>query len=66
LAKLMTIFHYLNYGLSLILVVLGIKMTLSGFFKPPVVYSLGFIAITLLACVALSIRFPKKTEETQI
>ncbi|MDH4183345.1 MAG: TerC family protein, partial [Nitrospinota bacterium] len=41
LAKLMTIFHYLNYGLSLILVVLGIKMTLSGFFKPPVVYSLG-------------------------
>ncbi|MDH5510867.1 MAG: TerC family protein [Nitrospinota bacterium] len=66
LAGLMRMFHYLNYGLSLILVALGIKMTLSGFFHIPVLLSLGFIAATLLTCVLLSLRFPKvEQQETE-
>ncbi|MDH5476903.1 MAG: TerC family protein [Nitrospinota bacterium] len=62
LSGLMRMFHYLNYGLSLILVVLGLKMTLSGYIHVPVLLSLGFIATTLLTCVLLSLRFPKEKE----
>jgi tellurite resistance protein TerC len=60
LAGLMRIFHYLNYGLSIILVFLGIKMTLSGIFHIPVLFSLGFIAFLLLSCIVISIIAPPK------
>ncbi|MDH5638312.1 MAG: TerC family protein [Nitrospinota bacterium] len=62
LSGLMRMFHYLNYGLSLILVSLGLKMTFSGFIHVPVLLSLGFIATTLLTCVLLSLRYPKEKE----
>lgn len=60
LSGLMQMFHYLNYGLSFILVFLGIKMTVAEFFKIPVYYSLGFIAFTLAICVGLSLMYPKE------
>jgi len=60
LMGIMKMFHYLNYGLSLILVFLGIKMTISNLYKVPVMYSLGLIACTLLTCITLSMVFPPK------
>lgn len=40
-----------NYGLSTILVFLGIKMSFSGYFHIRVLFSLGFIACTLVVCI---------------
>jgi tellurite resistance protein TerC len=52
---------YLNYGLSAILTLLGIKMLLSGFFHVPVHVSLGVVVgILLIAAVASMLWPPKK------
>ncbi|MBF0511437.1 MAG: TerC family protein [Candidatus Omnitrophica bacterium] len=40
-------FHYLHYGLGIILVFVGIKMITENFLHIPVCYTLGFIALTL-------------------
>lgn len=62
LAGIMQMFHYLHYGLSLILVFVGGKMLATDYFKVPIGWSLGFIALTLAISVALSIARPKKME----
>lgn len=59
LSGIMGMFHYLNYGLSVILASLGIKMLVSGFFHIPVAYSLAFIAVTLAISVLASIMIPR-------
>lgn len=57
---IMRLFHYLHYGLSLILVFVGIKMLLSEFYHIPTPYALGFIAVTLIVSVVASIYNPKE------
>lgn len=57
---IMRLFHYLHYGLSLILVFVGIKMLLSEFYHIPTPFALGFIAVTLFVSILASIYNPKE------
>ncbi|MCE9625753.1 MAG: TerC family protein [Deltaproteobacteria bacterium] len=60
LSGLMQAFHYLNYGLASILAFIGVKMVLSGWYKIPTAYALGFIALSLLLSCLASAWWPKK------
>lgn len=59
LSGIMNMFHYLHYGLSVILVFVGVKMLLSDFYHIPTEYALGFIALTLTVSVVASVMNPK-------
>ncbi len=60
LAGIMGLFHYLHYGLSVILIFVGSKMMLVDFFKIPVEISLTVILSILIVSVILSKMFPPK------
>lgn len=60
LAGITKYFHYLKYGLSAILVFVGIKMTIVDFYKIPIAYSLLVITSILIISILFSIAFPKK------
>jgi tellurite resistance protein TerC len=60
LAGITKYFYYLKYGLSAILVFVGIKMVVAEFYKIPVVYSLLTILGILVISILFSIVFPKK------
>lgn len=62
LSGIMRLFHYLHYGLALILVFVGVKMLLSEFYHIPTPYALAFIGITLTVSVVASIMNPKEDE----
>jgi tellurite resistance protein TerC len=64
LAGITKYFHYLKYGLSAILVFVGVKMVIAGFFKIPILYSLITIVGILVTSVLLSILFPKNETKT--
>ena len=53
-------FHYLHYGLSLILIFIGLKMLVSNFVAIPTVVALATVAGVLLLSVISSLVFPKK------
>src|SRR5215216_3291440 len=62
LAGAMDRFHMLKYGLALVLVFVGVKMTwLNGLFggKFPIGLSLGIITAVIAASVLASLMFPK-------
>lgn len=61
-AGIMRIFHYLHYGLALILVFVGVKMLVSEFYHIPTPYALAFIAVTLTVSIIASIINPKEKE----
>jgi tellurite resistance protein TerC len=60
LAGIMQLFHYLHYGLSLILAFIGLKLILSDIYHIDMQYALiavgGILAISIIA----SLMFPKK------
>ena len=58
LAGIMQLFHYLHYGLSAILVFVGVKMLLADIYKIPVGIALGVVAGILLISVISSIIKP--------
>jgi len=60
LAGIMKYFRYLNYGLCVILVFVGVKMLLVGVYKIPITISLGIIFSILLASVVVSVIHPEK------
>jgi len=61
LAGIMQIFHYLHYGLAVILVFIGAKMVVADFIYIPVSIALGVVGMVLAASIAASaIRPPKK------
>jgi tellurite resistance protein TerC len=64
LAGIAILFYYLKYGLSAILVFVGVKMVIAGFFKIPVMYSLLVIVSILILSVLASVIFPKKQKAT--
>jgi tellurite resistance protein TerC len=64
LAGIMQLFHYLPYGLSLILVFVGIKMLLVDIYKIPIGMALGTVAAVLVISVIASLVFPPKPEGT--
>jgi tellurite resistance protein TerC len=60
LAGLMDIFHYLSYGLSVILSFIGVKMLISGYIHIPTGWALGVVVGVLALSVIASVLWPKK------
>jgi tellurite resistance protein TerC len=56
-------FHYLKFGLSAILVFVGLKMCIVDFYKIPVTISLIVIVFLLAIAMIASVLFPKKESE---
>jgi tellurite resistance protein TerC len=63
LANMLGRFRYLNVGLAVVLVFVGIKMTISDLYKVPIGLSLGVIVLTLGAAVLASVLKPARVEE---
>ena len=66
LAGIMQLFHYLHYGLSLILVFIGAKLLLASFIKIDMVYALIIVAVILGGSILLSILFPLKDKDLPV
>ena len=62
LAGLMRLFHYLNYGLAVVLVFIGVKMVASIKYDLPTWITLLVIAAVLSVSVMASVLFPKVAE----
>ena len=60
LAGTMEMFHYLNYGLSVVLVFVGVKMLGSHYFQIPTIWALTVVVLVLGASVLASVVFPRK------
>jgi tellurite resistance protein TerC len=60
LAGLMDIFHYLHYGLAVILSFIGVKMLISGYIHMPTGWALGVVVGVLAISVMASMVWPKK------
>jgi len=60
LAGMIEVFHLLHYGLSVILIFIGVKMLMSHYVKIPIGIALGAVAGVLLISIVLSLIFPKK------
>jgi tellurite resistance protein TerC len=60
LAGVMNLFRFLHYGLSVILIFIGLKMMISGFYKIPVEWSLMVVVGLLVLSIVFSLVFPKK------
>jgi len=62
LAGLMEIFHYLHYGLSIVLIFVGVKMLASHYIDIPTWIALGVVLLVLGTSVAASVLFPQKSK----
>jgi len=62
LAGIVTLFRFLKYGLSAILIYVGIKMCISGFYKIPTLLSLSIILGLLMISILISYLIPEKKE----
>ena len=62
LAGIMQLFHYLHYGLSAILIFVGVKMLLADVYKVPIGIALGVVAGILLVSVIASVVRSRKVE----
>ena len=60
LSGMMEIFHYLHYGLSLVLIFIGGKMLISHYYQISTHLSLAVVGGLLLASIGASLAFPKK------
>jgi tellurite resistance protein TerC len=59
LAGMMELFHYLHYGLSLVLIFVGGKMLVSHYYQIPTEIALGTVAGILIISVMASMLHPK-------
>ena len=55
---LIKIFRFLHYGLGVVLVLVGLKMLASDYFRVPIVATLSVVAAIILVSIALSVAFP--------
>jgi tellurite resistance protein TerC len=62
LAGMMDLFHYLHYGLALVLMFIGAKMLISYYYEIPTVWALSAVASVLLISVLASLANPKPQE----
>jgi tellurite resistance protein TerC len=62
ISAVVEMFHYLHYGLAVILVFVGVKMIISKFYEIPTFYALGFIIFILAVAIGVSILFPPKDD----
>lgn len=60
LARILELFHYLKYGIALILILIGLKMLVGFWYTIPAFMTLGIIVLVLFSCVALSLLIKKK------
>jgi tellurite resistance protein TerC len=58
LAGMMDAFHYLHYGLAVVLIFIGGKMLASDYYQIPTVWALGAVAGVLFIAMAGSVVFP--------
>jgi len=63
LAGMMDLFHYLHYGLSIVLIFVGIKMILGHHVHIPTVVALGVVAGVLTISVLASVLHPQKSAQ---
>ncbi|HKM49241.1 MAG TPA: TerC family protein [Terriglobales bacterium] len=61
LAGMMDLFHYLHYGLSVVLIVVGIKMLGSHYVSIPTGWVLLFVLLVLGASIVASLLRPQKS-----
>jgi tellurite resistance protein TerC len=59
LAGMMEVFHYLHYGLALVLIFIGAKMLLADYFPIPTGIALGVVTGLLVVSVGASLLNPK-------
>ena len=62
LAGMMELFHYLHYGLSLVLIFVGAKMLVSHYYQIPTELALGIVAGILIISVVASMVHPRKAK----
>lgn len=60
LAGIVKYFRFLKYGVATILVFIGVKMTISGFYHFPIVWSLAIIIGVIALSVIISVVIPQK------
>jgi tellurite resistance protein TerC len=60
LAGVMRLFHYLRYGLVVVLIFVGVKMLIAGFYKIPTEIALGAVVGVLFIAVIASIIWPRR------
>jgi tellurite resistance protein TerC len=60
LAGIMQLFHYLHYGLSLILAFIGVKLLLSDIYHIDIRHALLVVGAILAISIAAALLFPKK------
>jgi len=60
LAGMMEVFHYLHYGLAVILMFIGVKMLVSEYFQIPIGVALSVVGGILVISVIASLVFPRK------
>jgi tellurite resistance protein TerC len=64
IAGVMKLFNYLHYGLSFILVFVGVKMLMTDFYKMPVTAALAVVGGALAISIIASLLFPEKNNGT--
>ena len=65
LARLLDAFHFLHYGLALILMFVGLKMLVSGWVHVPTAVALGFVGLTIAASTLASVIWPRRDVATR-
>ncbi|GJQ19843.1 MAG: membrane protein [Bacteroidia bacterium] len=64
LAGLLNLFHYLKFGLSVILAFIGVKMLIEEIYDMPIGIALSVVGGVLAISIIASILYPKKTGKT--
>jgi tellurite resistance protein TerC len=59
---LMKTFHFLHYGLALVLVLVGLKMLTADYFRVPTAITLAIVALSILISMGASVIFPAKAK----
>jgi tellurite resistance protein TerC len=62
LAGMMELFHYLHYGLAVVLIFIGAKMLTSDYYRIPTGAALAVVAAVLLVSVLASLLHPRSQE----
>jgi TerC family integral membrane protein len=60
LAEMMDRFHYLHYGLSTVLIFIGLKMVASHYVDLPTEWALGIVLLVLATSIVASLMSPRK------
>lgn len=65
LADMADRFHFLGYGLAMIVTLVGFKMLMMEFYKVPITFMLGTVAVVLLASIVASLLVKPLDRTTQ-